>query len=85
MQDETATNDSRNRERRRGSVALGVAAAAFTVIALWGPLVLALGGGMATAMSFAPFLWIVVIGAVAFWIRSRARLRAMDARPDADA
>jgi Flp pilus assembly protein TadB len=61
--------------KRIGDAGLLVAAGAFVVISLWGPLALALGAELATALSFAPFLWIVVIAGVAVWVRSRLRMR----------
>jgi hypothetical protein len=62
------TEDGRPRPPNR--LPLGVAAAAFTVIGLAGPLMLSMGfDPRPWAWVIAP-LWLVVIGGVALWVRA---------------
>jgi hypothetical protein len=63
---------------RRGKRGLRVAAAAITVISLWGPLALATGGSFDAAAAAAPLLWLVAITGLLVWHRSYRRLK----RPD---
>lgn len=63
------------RARRRGAAGLVVAAVAFTVIALAGPLMLAWDMPLDPLIPFVPVLWAIVIVGYVVWFRTWARMR----------
>ncbi|MGF1660458.1 MAG: hypothetical protein ACFCUS_13605 [Rubrimonas sp.] len=58
------------RLKRRGGIALGVAAVMISALGLAGPLMLATTGDPEPVLAWYPLGWAVAIGAILVWLRS---------------
>lgn len=58
------------RIKRRGAIALGVAAVMISVLGLAGPLMLATTGDAEAVLAWYPLGWAVAIAAIFVWFRS---------------
>ena len=61
--------DESARLRARGRIGLRVAAVAFAVLGLGGPVLLAASGDSEVLAPFYPVGWLIVIGGLLFWLR----------------
>lgn len=63
-------DDKARRIKRRGALALGVAAVMISALGLGGPLMLATTGDAEPLLAWYPLGWAIAIGALLVWLRS---------------